>query len=129
LRDAGFPVLPEAWCRRILTSLARRKLQDRTAGHLEMLLTFFIEMNPPADAFGALLARHAESGRAGLSEAAGVLQRAWQGGHDTAGGLLLPPLQETLRTLGARIDDTGARAAYLTLSPDNAHLQPIGALC
>jgi hypothetical protein len=121
------PTIPEVWCRRILAALSQRRTADRSAVHLEILLTYFIEMKPGPEGFGDLLARHADSGRAGLAEAAQVLQRAWQDGHG-AEHVAGPPLQETLRTLGARIDDAGVRAAYLTVTPDTAQIQTLGQL-
>jgi hypothetical protein len=126
-RPADSLAVPAVWCRRILTSLSSRKLPDRAAGNLEMLLTYFIQLHPPVEAFMDLLADYAQGSRPGLAEAADVLQRAWRDGHGDL-AVAAPPLPETLRTLGARLDDAGARAAYITVTPEQAQLQTFGAL-
>ena len=41
-RATDLPIDPQTWCRRILTSLSQRKLQEREIGNLEMMLTFLI---------------------------------------------------------------------------------------
>src|SRR5207302_1300746 len=50
------PLAPQAWCRRVLTSLNQRQVAEREAGYLEMLLTYFIERDPTAEAFTGMLA-------------------------------------------------------------------------
>ena len=117
---------PQAWCRRILTSLTQRKVQSREAGYLEMLLAFFIELNPPAEAFTDLLAQYGSDERPGIAETAAMLQRAWQ--RARAGEPVAPPLslQEALRTLGALLDESGERTGYIVVGPDGARLQTFG---
>jgi hypothetical protein len=125
--EANSCVLPAVWCRRILTSLSRRKLPDRAAGSLEMLLTYFIELHPPAESFLSQLTEYAEGSRLGLAEAADTLRRAWQDGHGDL-AVAAPPLQETLRTLGARLDDAGAHAAYIAITAEQVQVQTFGEL-
>ncbi|HEY7066278.1 MAG TPA: hypothetical protein VII06_32700 [Chloroflexota bacterium] len=127
MQPADSPLLPTAWCRRILTSLTHRKLPDRAAGNLEVLLTYFIELDPPAASFVDRLKDYAESSRPEMAKAAELLRQAWRDAHDKQ-ALPPPSLQETLRTLGARLDDAGARAAYLALTPEQVQLQTFGAL-
>ncbi len=121
------PVVPEEWCRHVLTALTRRKIEDRATGHLEMLLAVFIQMCPSPETFVERLAEHAASGRPGLADAARVLRRAWEEGQREGSGVT-PTLQETLRTLGAWLDERGARAAYATVGPDGARIQTFGEL-
>jgi hypothetical protein len=56
-----------------------------------------------------------------------MLRRTWLDGHGDL-AVAAPPLQETLRTLGARLDDAGARAAYITVTPEQVLLQTFGEL-
>ena len=48
--------MPVEWCRRILGSLRQRKARRRSAGDMETLLSYFIELNPTVEAFPAPLA-------------------------------------------------------------------------
>jgi hypothetical protein len=123
---SGAPLTPQAWCRRILTSLSQRNVQDREAGYLEMLLTYFIELDPPADLFGDLLSKYVSDQRADIAEAAGLLQRSWLRGRAATATGPLPGQQEVLRTLGGRLDDAGARGAYLAVGPEGVRLQILG---
>jgi hypothetical protein len=115
--------LPTAWCRTILTALEQQGAADREAGHLEMLLCSFIEMQvAPAD-FGRLLARYAADPRPGSAEAAGMLQCAW----DRATTATAPmPLPEQLGLLGRPLHRAGALAAYLSVGPAGASIQGCG---
>jgi hypothetical protein len=117
--------LPSAWCHAILTALEHRGAVDREAGHLGILLTTLIELQPtPAD-FVHRLARYAADPRPEIAEAAGSLQRAWERTVHVA--LLGPlPLQDQLRTLGSLLDDAGAHAAYLSVGPAGATIQGCG---
>jgi hypothetical protein len=116
------PLTPQEWCRHALAAVAQRKLNAQEAGHLEMLLVYCIECDPAAEAFAPLLARFAADPRAGIAAAASLLLEAW---HRiwTAEAATSPPLQEGLRTLGGLLDDAGAQAAYIAISPDGMHLQ------
>ena len=117
---------PSAWCRRILTSLSQRKLQDREAGYLEMLLTYVIERDPSLDAFDEMLVQYEGDARTGIAEAAGLLARAWRRATAASAAAPPPPLQETLRTLGGLLDEAGARGAYLMVAIDSALVQTFG---
>lgn len=119
---------PQAWCRRILGSLLQRKIEGPEAGDLEMLLTYFIELNPSAAAFTDLLARYATDSRVGMAEAAGLLQRSWLRGRSGAAREPMPPLAESLRAVGGGLDEAFARAAYIVTEPDSLQVQTFGEL-
>jgi hypothetical protein len=120
------PLAPNAWCRRILTSLTQRKVGGREAGDLEMLLTFFIESDPNPQTFTDMLARYANDPRAGIAEASELLQRAWLRGRTGTTAPPMPTLHETLRTVGALLDEALARAAYVVTSSDVIQIQMFG---
>jgi hypothetical protein len=117
---------PQAWCRRILHSLSQRKLQTREAGELEMMLVSFIELDPAPEAFDNLLARYVADARPGIAEAANLLQRSWRQGQFQAEAEPRVTLEETLRVLGGLLDDAGAQAAFVVLTPDGAQMQAFG---
>ena len=117
---------PQAWCRRILNSLTQRKVEGREAGDLEMLLTFFIQLDPNAQSFTEMLAHYANDSRAEIAEAAGLLQRAWVRGRTGRAAPPMPPLAETLRTVGGLLDEALTRAAYVIASPDVIQIQMFG---
>ena len=119
---------PQAWCRRILVSLTERKVEGREAGDLEMLLTYFIGLNPSAAAFTDLLARYAADPRASIADAAGLLQRSWLRGRSDAAKEPMPPLAEGLRAVGALLDEALARAAYIVTAPESIRVQTFGEL-
>ena len=123
------PLTPQAWCRRILTSLSQREVQRREAGNLEMLLSYFIQLDPTAEAFDELLAQYVTDARPGIAEAAALLQSSWLRGRTAARAEAAPAppaLQEALRTLGALIDETGARVVYIAVEPRRALVQRFG---
>ncbi len=116
---------PVDWCYHVLDALRQRRGDDPETGHLEMLLSSFIELRPAPDAFATLLARYAADPRAGIADAAQALQRAWEKALRAS----LPAalcLSDCLRTLGGLLDDAGARAAYLSVRPDGAVVQGCG---
>lgn len=117
---------PEAWCRRILASLLQRKVEGPEAGDLEMLLTYFIELDPSAAVFTDLLARYASDSRAGIAGAAGLLQRSWLRGQSGAAREPMPPLAEALRAVGGGLDEALTRAAYVVTEPDSIQVQTFG---
>jgi hypothetical protein len=108
------PLAPQAWCRRVLTAMSQRQVAEREAGYLEMLLTYFIERDPTAEAFTGMLAQYTDDPRPGIAEAAALLQRSWQRGRTVSAPF--PPLTEVLRTLGGLLDDGNVRYAYLAVS-------------
>lgn len=116
------PAMPVDWCRRILGSLRQRKTQRRSAGDMETLLTYFIELSPTLETFPALLAQYVGDSRTGIASAAGVLQRAWQRTRTTAAMPAELPLDEVLRTLGALLDESEAHAGLLVLARDRPRL-------
>jgi hypothetical protein len=118
-------VEPVEWCERVLGTLRQRRTDDRETGHLEMLLTSFMEMQPPSHTFAALLARYVADSRPGIAAAAFSLQRAWESANQ---GAVPPPLpfEDLLRTLGSLLDEAGARAGYLSVGPAGATLQGCG---
>jgi len=101
---------PIEWCQRVLATLRQRRKDDPETGHLEMLLTFFMEMQPPSHTFPALLARYAADSRPGIAGAATALQHAWERANQ---GTILPllPFEDLLRTLGSLLDEAGAEPA------------------
>jgi hypothetical protein len=117
---------PKDWCERILTSLARRLAQGAGVPYLNMVLTYFVELNPSADAFADLLKEATADPRPRMAEAARVLQRAWEQGYVEGATASPPTVQETLRTLGGLIDEAAARGAYLGLTRGRAQLQVFG---
>lgn len=119
---------PQVWCRRILASLVQRKVEGREAGDLEMLLTYFIELDPSTPVFTDLLARYAGDSRSGIAEAATLLQRSWLRGRTGAAAQPMPPLAETLRAVGGSLDEALARAAYVVTEPDSIQVQTFGEL-
>jgi hypothetical protein len=121
-------VSPQAWCRRILASLLQRKVEGPEAGDLEMLLTYFIELDPSTPVFTDLLARYASDSRAGIADAASLLQRSWLRGRSGAAREPMPPLAEALRAVGAGLDEALARAAYVVTEPDSLQVQTFGDL-
>ena len=119
---------PQAWCRRILASLWQRKVEGPEAGDLEMLLTYFIELDPSAPVFTDLLARYASDSRAGIADGAALLQRSWLRGRSVAAREPMPPLAESLRAVGSSLDSALARAAYILTERDSIQVQTFGDL-
>jgi hypothetical protein len=123
----GSALTSQTWCSRILATLNRRKADSPGARSLKMLLTYLIELNPAAQAFDALLAQSVADPRPSIAEAARVLQEAWLQASVDVSAAPPPSLQETLRTLGALLDEPGARGAYLVLAPNWVQLHTFGA--
>jgi hypothetical protein len=71
------------------------------------------------------LGEYVASARPGIAEAAWILHDAWLRGYSRASPHTPPPLQETLRTLGALLDEAGAEAALLAVASENAHLRTL----
>jgi CheY-like chemotaxis protein len=113
---------PATWCRRLLDGLREQPRQGPEIASLEMLISSCIELDPTPEAFAELLARHVASGRPSIAEAARVLQRAWWRDQASAGAADPPPLQETLRTLGGLLDQSGAQMARVALTPGSAEM-------
>jgi hypothetical protein len=61
-----------------------------------------------------------------VAEAAWVLQRWWLRGDWALEAPPAPPLAETLRALGARLDEAAPEAAYVAVTGDGARLQTFG---
>jgi signal transduction histidine kinase/CheY-like chemotaxis protein len=117
---------PKDWCERILASLTRRMAQGAAVPYLNMVLTYFIELNPDANAFTELLKEATADPRPRMADAARRLQCAWQQGYVADATAPPPTVQETLRTLGGLIDEAAARGAYLGLTRGRAQLQVFG---
>src|SRR5581483_8807903 len=96
---------PQEWCYRILTALRQHQVHRREVGSLETLLSYFIELDPSAEAFTALLSQYAADPRPEIAQAAGHLQGAWRRAQLDNAQPPVMPLQETLRTFGALLDD------------------------
>jgi hypothetical protein len=126
LDGSSSPLTPQAWCRRVLTALHERATPGSNVGDLPMLLAYFIELNPSAELFADLLARCAADTRPGVADAARVLQRSWERGLTGAEVLPVPPMAEILRTLGALLDASNARGAYLAVAPEAVRVQTFG---
>jgi hypothetical protein len=120
------PLTPQVWCRRVLTALHERATPGSNVGDLPMLLAYFIELNPSADLFADLLARCVGDTRPGVADAAQVLQRSWERGLTGADVIPAPPMAEILRTLGALLDASNARGAYLAVAPEAVRVQTFG---
>src|SRR5919199_387154 len=90
---------PQEWCRHVLDALLQRRLTTQEAGHVEVLLAYFIECDPTADELTALLARFVADPRPHIAAAAAALQGPWERSC-AAETPTAPPLQEVLRTLG-----------------------------
>jgi hypothetical protein len=118
---------PQALCRRILAALRHRMQADHESTYLQMLLTYFIDLNPTVEEFGARLARYVADGRPGIADAARILQDASRRSAPDASPPL-PPLSETLRTLGALVDEAGAAVATIEITDHGAHVCFFGAL-
>jgi hypothetical protein len=124
---ASAALTPQAFCRRILTALRQRMQPDHDSSYLEMLLTYFIDVNPSPEDFQVRLARYVTDGRPGIAEAAATVQAASRRSAPDA-PLPLPPLAETLRVLGALVDEAGAEAALLEITADGVQLRMFGEL-
>jgi hypothetical protein len=122
---------PQEWCRHVLNALVQRKLTTQQAGHVEVLLAYFIECDPTADELTALLARFVADPRPGIAAAAATLQGPWVRSRTVEETPTAPPLQEVLRTLGGLLDEAGAQAAYVAIGAEGVQLQqrqPSGSL-
>jgi hypothetical protein len=117
---------PQAWCGRVLGALTRRRLEARKSQRLELLLRYFIDLDPSTQEFDALLARHATDVRPTNAAVAQQLEQAWL--RTRIGTLHMPvlALQETLRTLGALLDEYDTEAGYLAVVGDSTTVQPLG---
>src|SRR3954470_20158085 len=124
-RTTEASVEPVEWCQQVLATLRQRRKDDPETGHLEMLLTSFMEMRPPSHTFSALLARYVADSGPGIAGAATALQRAWARANQGTIPALLP-FEDLLRTLGSLLDESGARAGYLSVGPAGATLQGCG---
>jgi hypothetical protein len=120
-REAGDPLTPRTWCRCVLALVRRWQAEGRDLRQLEALLRYLAALDPPADAFTALLEGYVAHLSPASADAAALLERSWRRWHE--GGPRRLPFQETLRTLGALLDAAGARAAVLTVAPDGATQQ------
>src|SRR4051812_41109495 len=100
---------------------------DHESSYLEMLLTYFIDLNPTPEEFSVRLARYVADGRPGIADAAATLQEASRRSAPDA-TLPIPPLSETLRVLGALVDEAGADAAILEITEDVVQLRLFGEL-
>ena len=112
------PLAPQAWCRRVLTAMNQRQVAEREAGHLEMLLTYFIERDPTAEAFAGMLAQYIDDPRRRSPKPRRSCSDPGSGGARLA--LPFPPLTEVLRTLGGLLDDGDVRYAYLVVAARGA---------
>lgn len=117
---------PQAWCRRALAALSRRRLPGQDAAYLSMLFTCFIELDPSPETFAELLAQYAADHRAGIADAAHAIQRSWHREYRGLAEMRRPPLQETLRTLGGLLDQSGAQIACLAVEPHQTRLETFG---
>ena len=117
---------PQAWCRRVLMALHERSASVADIGDLPMLLAYFIELDPSPELFAELLNRCANDPRQGVADSARELLQSWERGLVGAEALPLPPLAEVLRTMGALLDASGVRGAYLAVAPNNVRLQTFG---
>jgi hypothetical protein len=117
---------PQAWCGRVLGALTRRRLEARKSQRLELLLRYFIDLDPSVQDFDALLARHATDGRPSNAAVAQQLEQAWL--RTRIGTIQMPvlALQETLRTLGALLDEYDTEAGYVAVVGDSTTVQPLG---
>src|SRR5947209_17663280 len=97
-------VEPDDWCQRVHATLRQRRTDDSETGHLEMLLTSFMELQPPSHTFAALLARYVADSRPRIAAAAFSLQRAWERANQGAVPAPLP-FEDLLRTLGSLLDE------------------------
>jgi CheY-like chemotaxis protein len=117
------PRAPADWCRQMLTAVREQPTQGRDIAALEMLLTACIELAPTPEEFGDLLASHAACEQPGIAETARVLQRAWRREQTGGDPPTAPSFQETLRTLGGLLDQSGAAVARVAVTPDSAEVQ------
>jgi hypothetical protein len=111
----------------MLTALRQRMQPDHESSYLEMLLTYFIDVNPTPEAFQVRLARYVADGHPGIAEAAATVQAASRRRARDATPPL-PPLAETLRVLGALVDEAGAESALLEITAAGVQLRVFGEL-
>jgi hypothetical protein len=114
---------PREWCERVLAALRQRKRAGPGVAYMEMMLTYLIELDPPHEEFGELLARYIGDVGPGIAGAADLLQASWRRAEALPAP---PPLAETLRTLGGLLDDAGTALARLSLAPESVLLQALG---
>jgi hypothetical protein len=78
MAKARAPLPPAAWCRRVFTSISKQETNSPVTGHVGMLLTYFMEVEPAAAEFDASLERFTHDQRPRIAEAAALLQSAWR---------------------------------------------------
>jgi hypothetical protein len=125
LPDAA--LTPRTLCRRILTAVRQRLHPDRELSYLEMLLTYFIDLDPSPESFAGQLDEYVADARPGIGEAAATLRAAWQRSQQQAQEPTLP-LPEMLRLLGAALDTEHAAMATLEVQPAEVTLRMFGLL-
>src|SRR4051812_49945804 len=75
LPDAA--LTPRSLCRRILTAVRQRLHPDRELSYLEMVLTYFIDLDPSPERFARQLDEYVADARPGIADAAATLRVAW----------------------------------------------------
>jgi hypothetical protein len=125
LRDAA--LTPRALRRRILTAVHQRLHPDRELSYLQMLLTYFIDLDPSPENFAGQLDEYVADAHPGIAEAAATPRAAWQRSQRQVQEPALP-LPEVLRLLGAALDTEHAAMATLDVRPAEVTLRRFGLL-
>ena len=116
---------PQTWCRYVLHLLDRQGGAADGTPYRELVLAYFIQRDPTADEFAEQLGRLAADPCRGIAEAAALLRAAWQRARGEGEATWPMDLAELLRTLGALLDEAGARVARVMVTTEGVQLQLI----
>ena len=116
------PVAPKLLCQHVLTALRQRLQGDHELSYLEMLLTYFIDLDPSPAEFTTRLQRYVADSRAGIGDAATTLLETWQRSQQATQPLTVP-LPELLRTLGAIVSLQTADVVACEIHPDGIEIR------
>jgi hypothetical protein len=116
---------PQTWCRYVLHLLTKQEGPEEGTLHREMLLAYFIQRDPSAEEFGEQLERLAAEPCGEVAQAAALLLEAWRRARAEAAPTWPMDVAELLRTLGALLDEAGARVARVMVTTDGVQLQLI----
>jgi hypothetical protein len=118
---------PHAWCEGLLRALHARPVEGPDVEYLERLLGHFVGVDPPANEFGALLVDYLQSAPPSDPATADRLQRSWLRA-ELGGASPVRSLQETLRTLGALLDEADLRGSEVVSLEVDAERAAVGTL-
>jgi hypothetical protein len=118
---------PHAWCEGLLRALRGRPVEGPDVAYLERLLEHFLMLEAPASEFGGLLVDYLQSAPPSDPDTADRLQRSWLRA-ELGGASPVRSLQETLRTLGALLDEADLRGSEVVSLEIDAERVAVGTL-